>query len=79
MRITEVARRAGVTTDDIRYLEMKGYIQCQWITPKNRSIRDYVDSEVSKIELIIKYRREGFEHEMAYSKAMDEMQRPRLI
>ena len=79
MRITQVPKLVGATTDEIRYLESKGYIQGRRILLMKREVRDYAESEVRKIELIIKYRREGFELEAAYQKALEELQRPRLI
>ena len=79
MRITQVSKLVGATTDEIRYLESKGYIQSRRILLMKRGVRDYAESEVRKIELIIKYRREGFELEAAYQKALEELQRPRLI
>jgi DNA-binding transcriptional MerR regulator len=79
MRITQVSKLVGATTDEIRYLESKGYIQGRRILLMKREVRDYAESEVRKIELIIKYRREGFELEAAYQKALEELQRPRLI
>ena len=79
MRITAAARHAGASTDEIRYLESKGYIQCSRVLLDKREVRDYADSEVRKIELIIKYRREGFQIDVAYVKALEELQHPRLI
>jgi DNA-binding transcriptional MerR regulator len=79
MRITELARLTGATTDEIRYFERKDYIRCRWLTLRARSVRDYEEAEVQKVELLIKYRRDGFELDTAYTKAMDELQQPRLI
>jgi DNA-binding transcriptional MerR regulator len=79
MRITEIAKLIGATTDQIRYLESKGYVHGGRIMLDKRQVRDYAESEVQKIELIIKYRRQGFEIEAAYRKALDELHRPRLI
>ena len=79
MRITELARLSGASTDEIRWFESKGFIQCSWVTPKKRAVRDYPESEVQKVKLIKKYRREGFELNIAYQKAMAELESPRLI
>ena len=79
MRITELAKLTGATTDQIRWFENKGFIQCNWVTPKDRTIRDYQEPEVRKVELITKYRREGFELDVAYEKAIEELEHPRLI
>jgi len=79
VRITELAKLSGASTDEIRWIESKGYIQCNWVIPKNRPVRDYPETEVQKVELITKYRREGFELNIAYQKAMAELESPRLI
>lgn len=79
MRITAASRRTGASTDEIRYLESKGYIQGGRILLDKREVRNYAESEVQKIELIIKYRRLGFEIDASCQKALEEMQRPRLI
>ena len=79
MRITEAARRAGATPDEIRYFERKGFVRSRWVRLKERRVRDYPEGEVRKIELIVKYRRQGFEHNTSYEKALQEIERPRLI
>ena len=79
MRITEVAKQLGILPDEIRWLERKGYIKTKWVVLKNRRVRDYSKKEVRKIELIIKYRRQGFEHGVAYQKAIEEIENPRLL
>ena len=79
MHITEVARQTGATVDQIRYLEKKGYIRAQWAHLKNRLVRDYVEAEIQKIELIVKYLTQGFKYDVAYEKAMVEMKQPRLV
>jgi DNA-binding transcriptional MerR regulator len=79
VRITEIAKQLGALPDEIKWFEKKGYIKPSWTLLRNRRVRDYPDIEVRKIELIVKYRREGFEHDVAYQKAMDEMESPRLV
>ena len=79
MRITEVAKRIGATSDEIRYFETKGYIRSRWKRLNTRRVRDYSEAEIRKIELIVKYRRQGFQHGVAYEKALEEMERPRLV
>ncbi len=78
MRITAVARRVGTTTDQIRYLERKKYVKGRWRRLKNRRVRDYGETEIRKAELIIKYLNQGFKHDFAYLKAMEEIRQPRL-
>ena len=79
MRITEVARRCGMSTDQIRYLERKGFIQVDRVQVKKRSVRDYSENDLHRIELIGKYLEQGFKIDVAYQKAMDEIERPRLL
>ena len=79
MHITELARRTGGTIDQIRYLERKRYIEPSWVQLKNRYVRDYPESEVHKVEIIVQYLCQGFRYDVAYQKAMEEIQSPRLI
>ena len=79
MHITELARRTGGTIDQIRYLERKRYIEPSWVQLKNRRVRDYPESEVQKVEIVVKYLHQGFRYDVAYQKAIEEMQSPRLI
>lgn len=73
MRITEVAKQLGILPDQIRWFEKKGYIKPGWTFLKHRRVRDYPEDEVRKIGRIVKYRRQGFEHDVAYQKAMEEL------
>lgn len=79
MRKAEIFRRTGATQDEVRYYERKGYIKARWKKLRKRRVRDYSDQEVRLIELITKYRREGFELNVAYEKANDELEHPRLV
>jgi hypothetical protein len=40
--------------------------------------REYSDEEFRKLELIWKYLQSGFKHKIAYEKAMEEMENPKL-
>ncbi len=79
MRITNAYEQTGATPDEIRYFERKGFIKSRWKRLKARRVRDYPETEIEKIKLIVKYRRQGFELDVAHKKAMDEMERPRLV
>lgn len=79
MRITEVAKDIGAMPDEIRWFEKKGYITSDWKRLHKRLVRDYSDTEVHKIRLIVKYRRQGFEHDIAFQKAIEEMEQPHLV
>jgi DNA-binding transcriptional MerR regulator len=79
MRITEVSKQTGTTPDLIRYFEAKGFITADRIVVHTREVRDYSESIVSIIELILKFVNQGFKHDVAYQKAMSELQQPRLV
>jgi len=78
-RITEIARLTGAAVDEIRYLEVKGFIRSSRLHLKKRKVRQYKDSDIPKIQAIIKYRRQGFTWNAAYLKAMKEMENPPLF
>jgi hypothetical protein len=40
--------------------------------------REYSDEDFKKLELIWKYLQSGFKHKIAYEKAMEELQHPKL-
>ena len=79
MRITEVARHLGVMPDEIRWFERKGYVEPTWTAFGNRRVRDYPEDQVRRIQVIVKYRREGYEHAAAYEKALQELENPRMV
>ena len=54
-------------------------MQPTWVSIGKRTVRDYPEPEVRKIELIFRYRREGFEHYAAYARAVKDLEEPRLI
>lgn len=78
-RITELARATGASVDEIRYLEAKGFLKSARLRLHSRQVRDYRDSDVRKVQIIINYRRQGFTWDAAYQKALKEMENPRLI
>jgi len=79
MRITELSKRFGITTDQIRYLERKGYIQSTWTYLSKRKIRYYTNQDINKLELLTKYLDLGFRYDIAYQKTTEEMQNPQLL
>jgi DNA-binding transcriptional MerR regulator len=79
LRITELARKTGASVDELRYIERKGFINSVRKRLKQREVRQYRDAEVNKIELIIKYRRQGFIWDTAHKKALQEMGKPSLF
>ena len=79
MRITEVARTLNILPDEIRQFEKKGYLKPKWVNLNTRKVRDYAPRQVRLIELIVKYRQQGYEHDTAHRKALDELQNPPFI
>ena len=79
LRITELSRKTGASLDELRYIEKKGFIKSTRATLKQREVRQYSESELPKIELIIKYRRQGFTWDSAYKKSLEELEKPSLF
>ncbi len=65
--------------DELHYLERKGFISPVRAKLKQRKVRQYPDADIRKLQLTIKYRREGFTWDVAFQKAMQELQNPRLF
>lgn len=79
LRITELARQTGASIDELRYIEKKGFINSLRKTIISRQVRQYDDSDLGKIGLIIKYRRQGFTWDAAHKRALEEMAKPSLF
>ncbi len=79
LRITEVSKKTGASVDELRYIERKGFINSVRKRLKQREVRQYRDTEIGKIELIIKYHRQGFIWDTSYKKALQEMENPSLF
>jgi hypothetical protein len=77
--ITEMARKTGASVDELRYIERKGFINSLRKRIVHREVRQYRDADFNKIGLIIKYRRQGFTWDTAYTKALEEMAKPYLF
>ncbi len=78
-RITEMAKMTGASVDEIRYLEIKGFIKARRIRLLSRRVREYSDSEVRKVQSIIKFRRQGFTWDAAHQKALKDLENPNLL
>lgn len=65
--------------DELHYLERKGFISPVRAILKRRKVRQYPDADIRKLQLTIKYRREGFTWDVAFQKALQELQNPRLF
>jgi DNA-binding transcriptional MerR regulator len=79
LRITELARQTGASVDEIHYLEKKGIVKSKKVRLKQRAVRQFDEESVRAIELIIKYRRQGFTWNVAYEKARQEIDKPALF
>ncbi len=65
--------------DEIRYLETKGFIKSARVRLVRRKVREYEGTDVRMVQLIIKYRRQGFTWDMAFQKALKELENPTLL
>ena len=79
MRITEVANRTGVSADQIRYLETKGFVESARVQINKRLVRDYSEEAVRTIDAIAIYLAQGFKYDVAHEKAIQDIDQPRLI
>ena len=79
LRITELARKTGASVDEVHYLEKKGFIKSIKSKLTQRDVRHFQDADTRKIQLIIKYRREGFTWDVAFQKAQQELNKPTLF
>ena len=79
MRIMELARTAGASVDELRYMERKGFVNPVRTRLQRREVRQYQDADVRKVQLIIKYRRQGFTWDVAFQKAQRELANPPLF
>ena len=79
LRITELARKTGASVDEIHYLEKKGFIQSVKSRLTEREVRQFQDTDARKIQVIIKYRRQGFTWDAAFQKAQQEHNKPTLF
>ncbi|MCJ7744278.1 MAG: MerR family transcriptional regulator [Dehalococcoidales bacterium] len=74
-----MARNTGASVDEIRYLERKGFINPSRRRLNRREVRQYQEADTRRVQLIIKYRRQGFTWDTAYQKAMREQENPSLL
>jgi hypothetical protein len=79
MRITEMSRVTSASVDELRYMERKGFLNPVMAQLKRRKVRDYQDADIRKVQLIIKYRRQGFTWDIAFEKAAEELTNPQLF
>ena len=78
MRTSDILKKLNIPRHKLYYLEQKGYIKPKRIPMGELESREYSDDEFRKLELIWKYLQSGFKHKIAYQKAMEELQSPKL-
>jgi DNA-binding transcriptional MerR regulator len=79
LRITELARKTGASVDEVHYLEKKGFVKSIKSRLTKRDVRHFQDADTRKVQLIIKYRRQGFTWDVAFQKAQLELNKPTLF
>ena len=79
LHITELAKITGASVDELRYLERKGLLHPSRTQLKRRKVRQYQETDIRKVQLIIKYHRQGFTWNVAFQKAMGEVENPLLL
>ena len=79
LRITELARKTGASVDEVHYLEKKGFIKSIKSRLTKRDVRHFQDADTRNVQLIIKYRRQGFTWDVAFQKAQQELNKPTLF
>ncbi len=78
MRTSDILRKLNIPRHKLYYLEQKGYVKPKRIPMGELETREYSEEEFKKLELIWKYLQSGFKHKIAYQKAMEELQSPKL-
>jgi DNA-binding transcriptional MerR regulator len=78
MRTSDILKKLNIPRHKLYYLEQKGYIKPKRIPIGEMEAREYSEEEFKKLELIWKYLQSGFKHKIAYQKAMEELQSPKL-
>jgi DNA-binding transcriptional MerR regulator len=78
MRTSDILKKLNIPRHKLYYLEQKGYIKPKRIPMGELESREYSEEEFRKLELIWKYLQSGFKHKIAYEKALEELQSPKL-
>ena len=78
MRTSDILKKLSIPRHKLYYLEQKGYIKPKRIPMGELEAREYSEEDFKKLELIWKYLQSGFKHKIAYQKALEELQSPKL-
>lgn len=79
VRTSDVLKKLNIPRHKLYYLEQKGYIKPKRIPMGELEAREYSEEDFRMLELIWKYLQSGFKHKIAYQKAMEELQSPKLL
>jgi len=79
VRTSDVLKKLNIPRHKLYYLEQKGYIKPKRIPMGELEAREYSEEDFRRLELIWKYLQSGFKHKIAYQKAMEELQSPKLL
>ncbi len=74
-----MSRVTGASVDELRYMERKGFLGSSIARLKRRKVRDYLEADIRKVILIVKYRGQGYTWDAAYDKARRDFQNPQLF
>jgi len=73
MKTVDILEQIDIPRHKLYYLEQKGYIRPRRIPMGDLEAREYSPEDAARIKLIWKYLKKGFKHNVAYRKAMEEM------
>ncbi len=78
MKTSQLVKKLQITRDTLYYLEKKGFIEPEKTRAGKKLLREYSEKDVRKVELIWKHLKMGFKYEVAYEKALEELNNPGL-
>ena len=76
---SEVVNEVGIPRQKLYYLEQKAFVNPETEWRGEKTFRFYPDREVEKIRTIWKYLKQGFRYRVAYERALEELQQPKLL
>jgi DNA-binding transcriptional MerR regulator len=78
MRTSDILKKLNIPRHKLYYLEQKGYIKPKRIPMGELEAREYSEEDFRRLELIWKHLQSGFKHKIAFQKAMEDLQSPKL-
>ena len=70
-----ILQKVGIPRHKLHFLEKKGYVRPRLIPMGQLEIRLFAAEDLEKITLLWKYLKEGFSDQIAYQKAMKDLER----